>query len=115
MPPRPSISWISNRPPSTCPASRILAVALMARVAAAAIGDLLTPIVGASDILLGSSGFMGLLLNQGHSRAVGRSIHRYLQVNTGISNSMPETSIAAFPGRPCDISCQQHNVHALPG
>jgi hypothetical protein len=62
-----------------------LAVALKAGFAPAATGDLLTAIVGASDILLGSSGFMGLLLIQGHGSAVGRSIHRYLQVNTGIS------------------------------
>jgi hypothetical protein len=36
-------------------------VPLTARFAPAAMGDLLTPMVGASDILLGSSCFMGLL------------------------------------------------------
>jgi hypothetical protein len=34
---------------------------LKAGFAPAAIGDLLTPIVGASDIRFGSAGFMGLL------------------------------------------------------
>src|SRR6185312_4883895 len=95
MPPIPSISLISKRPPSTCPASRIFVVALMARFAPAATGDLLTPIVGASDIRLGSSGFM---IYSGHGQELAEVYTVYLQVNTGIAPIVRKKPPSLIPG-----------------